>query len=174
MSAIVQHSPGVSRAPVQRELSATPVSRSGRLVGNSPQALILPSHQWPVDLTALARCRGLLNRQGSTDPSLADRPPHESLMDVPTSYDGFCRSHFSSVRRTHPEINWDDARAAYAIALAAHAVLCEALDEQHEARLAANWQDIRGSSRLDWSQARLLIADGCRALSRLDPLAMHR
>lgn len=174
MSAIVQHSLGVTRAPVQRELATAPVSRSGRLAGISAQALTLPSHQWPVDLTALARCRGLLNRQGSADPSLADRPPHESLMDVPTSYDGFCRSHFSSVRRTHPDINWDDARPAYAIALAAHAVLCEALDDQHEARLAANWQDIRGSSGLDWSQARLLIADGCRALSRLDPLAMHR
>ena len=95
-------------------------------------------------------------------------------MDVPASYDGFCRSHFSSVRRTHPEINWDDARPAYAVALAAHAVLCEALDDQHEAQLAANWESIRGGSGLQWSQARMLVADGCRALTRLDPLAMHR
>lgn len=174
MSATVQHSLGVSRAPVQRELAATAVSRTGRLAGKAAPATSLPSHQWPVDLTALARCRGLLNRQGSADPSLADRLPHESLMDVPASYDGFCRSHFSSVRRTHPEINWDDARPAYAVALAAHAVLCEALDDQHEARLAANWEAIRGGSGLQWSQARMLVADGCRALTRLDPLAMHR
>ncbi|MCX7041582.1 MAG: hypothetical protein NT117_02620 [Gammaproteobacteria bacterium] len=174
MSATVQHSLGVSRAPVQRELATAPASRTGRLAGFSAAAASLPSHQWPVDLTALARCRGLLNRHGLADASLAGRLPHESLMDVPTSYDGFCRSHFSSVRRTHPEMNWDDARPAYAVALAAHAVLCEALDDQHEARLAANWEDIRGGSALDWSQARLLIADGCRALSRIDPLAMHR
>lgn len=95
-------------------------------------------------------------------------------MDVPAPYDGFCRSHFSSVRRIHPEMNWDDARPAYSVALAAHAVLCEALDDEREARLAGNWEAIRGCSRLDWPQARLLIADGCRALSRLDPLAMHR
>jgi len=174
MSPTVQHSLGVSRAPVQREFATAPVSRSGRVAGIAPQAIALPSHQWPVDLTALARCRGLLNRHGASDPSLADRQPHESLMDVPVSYDSFCRSHFSSVRRTHPEMTWDDARPAYAVALAAHALLCEALDDQHEQRLAANWETIRGHSSLDWSQARLLIADGCRALSRLDPLAMHR
>ena len=128
MSAIVQHSPGVSRLPVQRV----------------------------------------------ADPTLADRLPHESLMDVPATYDGFCRSHFSSVRRVHPELNRDDARPAYAIALAAHAFLCEALDDQHEAQLAANWEYIRGNSGLSWAQARPLISDGCRALNRLDPLAMHR
>ena len=174
MSATVQHALGVSRAPVQRNLAAPAVSRSGRLLGILPQAGALPSHQWPVDLTALARCRGLLSRHGLVDPSLVDRLPNESLMDVPAQYDGFCRSHFSSVRRIHPDMNWDDARPAYAVALAAHAVLCEALDDEHEARLAANWEGIRAGSGLDWTQARLLIADGCRALSRLDPLAMHR
>lgn len=174
MSATVQHSLGVSRAPVQREHPAPTAWRSGRLADLSAQVAPLPSHQWPVDLTALARCRGLLSGHGSMDPSLAGRLPHESLMDVPASYDGFCRSHFSSVRRIHPEMNWDDARPAYAVALAAHAVLCEALNDEHEARLAGKWEDIRGSSRLGWSQACLLIADGCRALNRLDPLAMHR
>ena len=96
-------------------------------------------------------------------------------MDVPETYDSFCRSHFSSVRRVHPELNWDDARPAYAVALAAHAVLfCEALDEHNEHKLAAHWDDIRGGSGLSWLQARSFVSDGCRALNRLDPLAMRR
>ena len=78
------------------------------------------------------------------------------------------------LERVHAELDWDDARPAYAIALAAHAVLCEVLDEDREQLLAAHWERIRGRSSLDWAQARPLVADGCRALNRLDPLAMHR
>ena len=128
--------------------------------------------QWPVDAQALARCRALLSGQGRPHPLPAVQG--DRLVDVPPAYESFCRSHFASVRRTRPDLEWDDARPAYALALAAHAVLCEALDDDREQLLAAHWQQLRGSSRLDWSRARPLLADGCRALDRLDPLAMHR
>ncbi len=134
----------------------------------------LPSHQWPVDLTALARCRSLLTGHGSIDQSLANQQPHEVLMDVPGAYDAFCRAHFASVRRIHPDISWEDAMPAYAVALSAHAVLCKMLGDGHEQLLAASWQAIRGNSQLTWQQARPLVGDGCRALDRIDPLSMHR
>jgi hypothetical protein len=129
-----------------------------------------------VDLTALARCRILLARHGSAESmqALDQRASQHALMDVPVAYDLFCRAHFASVRRMHPELTWDDACPAYAIALAAHAVLCVALNDEREQLLEDNWPRIRGDSNIDWSQARLLIADGCSALDRLDPLAMHR
>ena len=174
MTAIVQQSLGVSLLSSRPDLGNVALARSGRLSTKAADLHQTPSHQWPVDLTALARCRGLLNGRAASDPSLATRAPQEALMDVPPAYDGFCRSHFSSVRRLHPELNWDDARPAYSVALAAHAVLCEALDEQHEHQLATHWEAIRGASRLSWLQARSIVSDGCRALSRLDPLAMHR
>ena len=130
--------------------------------------------QWPVDAQALARCRILLSGHGLAREA-ADAPPvGERLVDVPPAYESFCRSHFASVRRVRPELDWNDARPAYALALAAHAVLCEALDDEREDLLAAHWDRLRGGSQLDWARARPLLADGCRALNRLDPLAMHR
>ena len=132
----------------------------------------LSQRQWPVDARALARCRALLSGHGSV-PARAEAEG-ERMVDVPPAYESFCRSHFASVRRMRPELDWDDARPAYALALAAHAVLCEALDDEREELLASHWEGLRGRSRLDWPRARPLLADGCRALNRLDPLAMHR
>jgi hypothetical protein len=173
MTVTVQQSLGNSRFPPQRDPAGAAFGRPGRLA-SIPSDYVSPStNQWPVDLTALARCRALCTGHASS-PALADAAPHESLMDVPRSYDAFCRAHFASVRRIHPELDWDDARPAYTIALAAHAVLCEALDEEREQALADHWEQIRGRSTLGWAQARPLVADGCLALNRLDPLAMHR
>jgi hypothetical protein len=130
--------------------------------------------QWPVDARALARCRALLSGHGAPRDVPEPHGDDARWIDVPPAYAGFCRSHFASVRRLRPELAWDDARPAYALALAAHAVLCEALDDDREQLLAAHWDRLRGDSRLDWTRARPLLADGCRALERLDPLAMHR
>ena len=131
------------------------------------------SPHWPVDAQALARCRALLSGHGPARDGTA-HAGGTRWIDVPAAYEAFCRSHFASVRRLRPELAWDDARPAYALALAAHAVLCEALDDEREQLLAAHWDTLRGESRLDWARARPLLADGCRALERLDPLAMHR
>jgi hypothetical protein len=127
---------------------------------------------WLVDVGALALARALFAGHAPT-PSV--RPfEQQALLEVPAAYEQFCRSHFTSVRRLHPELSWDDAYPAYAVALSAHAALCDALDATRESLLAANWERIRGASRLDWRQAASLVADGCSALARLDPLAMRR
>jgi hypothetical protein len=131
---------------------------------------------WIVDQTALQHCRALLLGHGAELElrALERRAPMLVPMDVPPDYARFCRSHFASVRRLHPELSWDDAVPAYAIALSAHAALCVALDEAREALLERHWDRIRGDSTLGWARARPLIAAGCSALDRLDPLAMHR
>lgn len=127
---------------------------------------------WLVDMDALAHCRALLSGHA---PALApSRAPQQALLDVPPAYEQFCRSHFASVRRLHPELGWEDAYPAYAVALSAHALLCDRLDAEREQLLARDWERIRGCSRLDWRQASRLVADGCSALARLDPLAMRR
>ena len=132
--------------------------------------------RWMVDLTALSRCRQLLARNGSTEAmqALDARESQHALMDVPAAYDLFCRTHFASVRRMHPDLSWNDACPAYAIALSTHAVLCVALDDERERQLELSWPWIRGDSTLAWAQARRLVADGCSALDRIDPLAMRR
>jgi hypothetical protein len=139
------------------------------------------SHEWLVDISALVRCREILSGHHAADPIPADRPladgqrPSQlALMDIPPAYDQFCRAHFGAVRRTHPELTWEDVCPAYAIALSAHAVLCVSLDHAYERALETNWPELRGGSALSWPQARTIIADGCSALNRLDPLAMDR
>lgn len=133
-------------------------------------------HRWLVDVDALARCRALFaGRAGASAASRqAVRPRQPILMDVPPAFDAFCHTHFAAVKRLHPELSWEDACPAYAIALSAHASLHVALDEAREQQLEQSWHDIRGQSGLSWKQARPLIADGCSALDRLDPLAIRR
>jgi hypothetical protein len=169
MTAIVQPHAGAFHAPSR--LPANPAA-----LASPPLSSLADDgeRQWSVDARALARCRALLSRQGEPRDEPAADSAGERHVDVPPAFESFCRSHFASVRRLHAELRWDDARPAYALALAAHAVLCDALDDGREQLLAAHWDELRGASRLAWSQARPLLADGCRALDRLDPLAMRR
>lgn len=131
---------------------------------------------WLLDVAALAHCRAVL--LGHDDQlelhALGRRAPQLAPMDVPPPYDRFCRTHFASVRRLHPSLEWADACPAYAIALAAHAALWVSFDEAQERLLERHWDRIRGESQLGWTQARPLIAAGCSTLDRLDPLAMNR
>ena len=137
-----------------------------------PRAVPDTGGAWLVDVGALALARALF---AGHDPAPTQGPcEQQALLQVPAAYEQFCRSHFTSVRRLHPEMSWEDACPAYAVALSAHAALYDALDGEREARLAEHWTRIRGSSRLDWRQASSLVADGCSALARLDPLAMRR
>ena len=127
---------------------------------------------WLVDVGALALARAL--SAGHEPPPSTPLLEQQALLDVPPAYEQFCRSHYASVRRLHPELDWQDACPAYAVALSLHAALCNELDEGRERLLAAHWERIRGGSRLAWRQAATLVADGCSALARLDPLAMRR
>ena len=142
----------------------------------SPPAAAPGEHRWLVDVHALARCRALFAGRASaiSKPGAAVLTRQPILMDVPPAFNAFCHSHFAAVKRIHPELTWDDACPAYAIALSAHASLHVALDETRELQLEQCWDQIRGQSGLSWKQARPLIADGCSALDRLDPLAIRR
>jgi hypothetical protein len=153
------------RPPVARPSTARGL---GSLSGDGPT--------WIVDPGALEHCRAVLlghHEQLELRP-LSQRTPQLLPMHVPADYDRFCRTHFASVRRVHPELDWEDACPAYAVALSAHSALCVFFDDAQERLLERHWDRIRGASRLGWLQARPLIAAGCSTLDRIDPLAMHR
>jgi hypothetical protein len=172
MSAHVHQLFAPTRLPLER---AKPLGSGRALRAPVPARGPDYSQRWVVDLTALARCRAIFaGHLGAQALDESIRPSQLSTMEVPPAYDAFCRAHFASVRRTNPGLSWDDACPAYAIALSAHAVLCVALDAGVEQRLQHCWPGIRGESTLTWEQARPLIADGCSALNRIDPLAMQR
>jgi hypothetical protein len=153
----IQRSPAFRTAPLRSARAAPPREESCA---------------WLVDVGALALARALF--AGHEPAPAAARIEHQALLEVPPAYDQFCRSHFASVRRLHPEMSWQDACPAYAVALSLHAALCDALDQARELLLAQHWERIRGGSRLEWRRAAPLVADGCSALARLDPLAMRR
>jgi len=149
----------------------------GAVSARPPRAATAPSgsapgNAWLVDVGALAKARALLSGHEPLSPNPGSGA--QALLEVPPAYEQFCRSHFTSVRRLHPDMRWEDACQAYAVALSAHAVLCDGLDAARERALAEHWPHIRGDSRLEWQEAGSLVADGCRALARLDPLAMRR
>lgn len=161
------------RSAPKREVGV--FGRSRHAVHAEQRPAKVDEHPWLVDLDALSRCRALLAGHLPAEMTATEpRPGHQSLLHVPSSYDLFCRAHFASVRRLHPDLSWENACPAYAVALSAHAALCIELDAALEQQLHTHWSQIRGRSRLPWSQAVRLIADGCSALNRLDPLAMQR
>lgn len=174
MNATVQHAVSNPRLPLEREMAPSP-RNSGRLLRPAP-ALDDAEHEWLVDLDALVRCRKIMAGRGSeaTHAGAGQKPGRQSPMAIPPAYDQFCRTHFGAVKRVHSELSWDDVRPAYAIALSAHAVLCVTLDHELEDALERHWPELRGDSNLSWPQARAIIADGCSAMNRLDPLAMDR
>lgn len=178
MNATIYRDMGKFRSPHERETRAEQpaAGRRGGRLGNPVPRPSEPSHQWLVDLGALARCRAIFAGHAPVVAlhAVELRPSQQSLMHIPPAYDLFCRTHFAAVRRVHPELAWEDACPAYAIALSAHAALCVALDEAFEKKLELDWDRVRGQSGLSWTQARPLIADGCSALDRLDPLGMRR
>jgi hypothetical protein len=153
-------------------LESRPALRAPARIARESRPQAPESVPWLVDVGSLALARALFaGHEPSASLALIEQ---QVSLDVPPAYDQFCRSHFASVRRLHPEMEWRDACPAYAVALSLHASLCDALDEAREKRLAQHWPRIRGASRLEWRQAATLVADGCSALARLDPLAMRR
>lgn len=66
--------------------------------------------------------------------------------------------------RLHPDVAWDDACQAYALAAATHPDYGGRLDLDAESRLEAHWEHLRGDSRLDWSIARTLLRETWRWL----------
>jgi len=129
---------------------------------------------WPIDLIAVAYCRELFARNGLSELRPGNDGHYLSFIEVPAAYDDFCRAHFTAVKRLQPDFVWDEVCQIYAIALFAHAMLCVELTGERERQLEQHWSRIRGQSKLSWAQARPLVADGCRALARLDPIASPR
>lgn len=68
--------------------------------------------------------------------------------------------------------NWRDLRPAYAFALISHAAgWPRGGDEETETELAAQWDRMRGTSRLGWATARPVIEDAWQALDQMPAVA---
>ncbi len=77
-------------------------------------------------------------------------------------------------RRGHGRRSWGDLCPAYAFALSTHAAdWPRGGDESTEQALAAHWEQVRGSSRLSWSQARDVVEDAWLALDHMPATAVR-
>jgi hypothetical protein len=77
-------------------------------------------------------------------------------------------------RRRRGGPSWRDLYPAYAFALLTHAAdWPRAPDEGVEDELAAQWERMRGSSRLSWRRARPVVEDAWLALDHIPVAAVH-
>ena len=87
-------------------------------------------------------------------------------------------SHYSLAdyqrRRRRGGPSWRDLHPAYAFALMTHAAdWPRASDAGVEDELAAQWERMRGASRLSWRRARPVVEDAWLALDHIPVAAVH-
>ncbi|APP77848.1 hypothetical protein [Xanthomonas vesicatoria] len=77
-------------------------------------------------------------------------------------------------RRRRGGPTWRDLSPAYAFARLTHAAdWPRGSDMQCEQALAAQWDSMRGESRLDWPHARTVVEDAWLALDHIPQAAIH-
>ncbi len=77
-------------------------------------------------------------------------------------------------RRARGALTWRDLGPAYAFALTSHcADWPRATDDDLDRELAAQWELLRGESRLQWRQVRQVVEDAWRALDQMPAAAVH-
>ncbi|KAB7762498.1 hypothetical protein CKY51_21275 [Xanthomonas maliensis] len=77
-------------------------------------------------------------------------------------------------RRRRGGPTWRDLSPAYAFARLTHAAdWPRGADAQCEQELAAQWECMRGSSRLDWPHVRGVVEDAWLALDHIPIAAVH-
>ncbi|WP_324250838.1 hypothetical protein ACDH70_11975 [Xanthomonas axonopodis pv. poinsettiicola] len=111
------------------------------------------------------------------DPASPKRAQHNVLVSDPV---GVAQDfHYYSLadyqrRRRRGGPTWRDLSPVYAFARVTHAAdWPRGADAQCEQALAAQWESMRGSSRLDWQHARDIVEDAWLALDHIPDAAVH-
>ncbi|MGN6225071.1 hypothetical protein [Pseudoxanthomonas sp.] len=92
-----------------------------------------------------------------------DDPP-----EISEDFEAFSRQDFQRRIRLHPDLAWNDACRAYALALATHASHGGRIDAEVDAELEMRWDLLPSPPNADWSVARGLILGAWRWLSQRD------
>ncbi len=93
---------------------------------------------------------------------------YPDMTPVPPAFNRMAHTDFAILSETDDDLEWDDYCPAYALGLLTFKAYCRESAGRREAELKGQWDDLRGSSRLGWEQARPIIARSWNALSRLE------
>lgn len=103
----------------------------------------------------------------------ARRDLHEDPQEVAQDYVQYMLTD-QERRRGHRRRSWADLCPAYAFALSTHAAdWPRGGDGTTDQALAAHWEQVRGASRLSWSQAREVVEDAWLALDHMPATAVR-
>lgn len=98
---------------------------------------------------------------------VADCLAYARMTDVPPSYDRFAGLDFESVRCRTPMARWSDYCPAYAFALLTHAAYAQFAIAAIDSELHSQWNELRGTSDLDWPSAMLIMRGAWRYLDSM-------
>lgn len=79
-------------------------------------------------------------------------------------FEAFSAADYGRRVRLHPEVEWDDACSAYALALASYDTHDGMLDLSAENELEAQWEALRGPSEISWPVVRIIVREAWRWL----------
>ncbi len=90
-----------------------------------------------------------------------DDPP-----EIPKDFEAFGRQDYQRRIRLHPDLAWNDACRAYALALATHASHAGRTDVEADGELEMRWDTLLGAPAAAWPLARLLVHEAWRWLDQ--------
>lgn len=79
-------------------------------------------------------------------------------------FEAFSATDYGRRVRLHPEVAWEDACSAYALALASYDVHDGTLDLRAESELEAQWDALHTSSDIGWPVVRTMVREAWRWL----------
>lgn len=88
--------------------------------------------------------------------------------DVAPAFNRLAHVDFAVLSEAEPEADWDDYCPAYALGFITYESFCRDARGMSPSELEAQWDELRGASRLRWSQVCAIIARSWNTLAGLE------
>jgi len=111
--------------------------------------------------------RAAFARRKSVTP-VGDCLAYPAMTDVPASFNRMAHTDFAVLSEADDTLEWEDYCPAYAMGLLTYDAYYREATRVSERELQAQWDELRGASRLSWPQAQTVIARSWNALARLE------
>lgn len=85
-------------------------------------------------------------------------------------FEAFSAADYGRRVRLHPEVAWDDACSAYALALVSYEAHEGTLDLTTEHELEVQWDELRGPAEVSWPVVRTMVREAWRWLDDHRPV----